>query len=171
LLSKTISMKQEKKHFTSWICAGCLLFFVVCGCTQQHNDVEIKKDLTAKAKNNKEFIGVRFIVDDGIVTLSGVCPTEKERNKVVSKVKGTYAVKEVINHISIAPVVIGTDEQLKQGVDSVLKVYPGVQAIVKDSTVQLQGQADSKDEQKLLISIKELGPKQLNNEVVFKGKE
>ena len=161
-------MQQANKNCILWMCVLNLLLFACCGCSQQHKDVEIKKDLTAKAKNEKNFAGVHFVVNDGIVSLSGECPTEKIRSEVVNKVKSIYAVKEVINHIAVAPVVIGTDQQLKQSIDSVLKTYPGVEAIVKDSIVQLQGRAQGKDQQKLLSAIQQLQPKQLQNEVVFK---
>jgi osmotically-inducible protein OsmY len=161
-------MQQKTKNITLWLCVFSLLIFAFCGCSQQHKDEEIKKDLTAKAKNEKNFAGIRFVVNGGIVSLSGECPTEKARSEVVSMVRSVYAVKEVINHITIAPVVIGTDQQLKQSVDSVLKTYPGVEAIVKDSIVQLQGQAPGKEQQKLLSAIQKLQPRQLQNEVVFK---
>ena len=167
LSKKEDVMQYKNKKGISQICI-CLLFFAFCGCSQQQKDEEIKKDLTSKAKSGMEFAGVRFVVHDGIVSLSGECPTEQARTKVVNTVKGVYAVKGVLNHITIAPVVIGTDQQLKQQVDSLLKTYPDVEAIVKDSIVQLQGQAQHKDEQKLLSSIQQLQPRQLQNEVVFK---
>lgn len=146
----------------------CLLIIAICSCSQQYKDREIKKDLTSKAKSNKELIGVHFVVNDGIVSLSGECATPQDRAKVESTVKGVYAVTGVLDNIAIAPVVIGTDNLLKQSVDSTLKTYPGVRALVKDSIVQLQGYAETKDEQKLSTSIQELGPKQLQNQVVFR---
>lgn len=162
-------MKQPPDYIQKLLFLN-LLFFALCSCSQQHNDIEIKRDLTSQAKGNKEFFGVRFMVNDGLVTLSGECPTEKARDLVVDKVKRTYAVKDVISKITIAPVIIGTDEQLKQGVDSILKTYPGVQAIVKDSIVQLQGNADVKDQNKLLSAIQKLQPKSLQSEVNFETK-
>ena len=145
-----------------------LLVIALCSCSQQYKDEAIKKDLTSKAKSAKEFIGVRFVVNDGIVSLSGECPTPQARSKVENTVRGVYAVKGVLNNITIAPVVIGTDQQLKQSVDSSLKTYPGVTAIVKDSIVQLLGKAQSKDQQKLLSAIQSLQPKRLESEVAFK---
>src|SRR5947209_4589122 len=122
-------MKQVK--WSKWIQLSIffLLIFALFSCSQQYKDEAIKKDLTSKAKSGKEFTGVRFVVNDGIVSLSGECPTPQDRNKVESTVRGVYAVKGVINNITIAPVVIGTDKQLKQSVDSTLKTYPGVTAI------------------------------------------
>ncbi len=51
-----------------------------------------------------------------------------------------YGVKEVISNIQIPPVVIGTDQLLKQAVDSVLMNYASVEAVTKDSIVNLLGQ-------------------------------
>jgi len=161
---------MKRANWRKWMLASIvyLLVIALCSCSQEYKDKEIKKDLTSKVKNEKEFIGVRFVVNDGIVSLSGECPTPEARSKVESKVRSMYAVKGVLNNITIAPVVIGTDQQLKQSVDSTLKTYPGVTAIVKDSIVQLLGKAQSKDQQKLLSAIQSLQPKRLESEVAFK---
>src|SRR4051794_41082841 len=161
-------MKQMK--WRKWMHTSIfyLLVIALCSCSQEYKDEEIKKDLTSKVKNEREFIGVRFVVNDGIVSLSGECPTPEARGKVESKVKSMYAVKGVLNNITVAPVIIGTDQQLKQSVDSTLKTFPGVTAIVKDSIVQLLGKAQSKDQQKLLSSIQSLQPKRLESEVTYK---
>src|SRR3954451_6733874 len=161
-------MKHTK--WKKWILTSSFYMLIVafCSCSQQYKDEEIKKDLTSKVKNEKDFIGVRFVVSDGIVSLSGECATAQARSKVESKVRSMYAVKGVLNNITVAPVVIGTDQQLKQSVDSTLKTYPGVMAIVKDSIVQLQGSARTKDQQKLLTAIQSLQPKRLESAVAFK---
>src|SRR4051812_44767358 len=98
---KTDVMKQAK--WRKWMRAGTfyLLVIALSSCSQEYKDEEIKKDLTTKVKNEREFIGVRFVVNDGIVSLSGECPTAEARNKVESKVKSMYAVKSVLNNISI----------------------------------------------------------------------
>src|ERR1700709_661922 len=75
-------------------------------CSPQ--DTTIKADLVTKAKSDKDFAGVRFTVDKGIVTLKGECATEKSKSTVETTVKGVYGVKNVVNDIAIAPVVIGT---------------------------------------------------------------
>ena len=161
---------MKRANWTKWMQVSIFYLIVIafCSCSQDYKDKEIKKDLTSKVKNEKEFIGVRFVVNEGIVSLSGECPTPQARSKVENTVRGVYAVKGVLNNITIAPVVIGTDQQLKQSVDSSLKTYPGVTAIVKDSIVQLLGKAQSKDQQKLLSAIQSLQPKRLESEVAFK---
>lgn len=129
-------------------------------CTAK--DTTIKADLVAKAKSEKDFAGVRFTVDKGIVTLSGECATEKSKSTVETTVRGTYGVKEVVNNISIAPVVIGTDQQLKQGIDSLLRDYPGIEAITKDSMVYLQGKLADDKVQKLKNDVNSLKPKMVD---------
>jgi hyperosmotically inducible periplasmic protein len=143
------------------------LTFVLESCNGG-KDATIKADLTTKAKSDKELTGVRFTVENGIVTLSGECPTEKTKNAVETKVKKLYGVKSVINNIEVGPVVIGTDELLKEGVDSILKNYAAVQAIVKDSVVELQGRVESKNSQKLIAEIEKLKPERIDNKLSLK---
>ena len=145
------------------------MFFVFAFVSCSRNkDATIKADLTTKATTEKDFSGVRFTVEDGVVTLSGVCATDKARNSVYEKVKGLYAVKDVVNNLSIGPVVIGTDELLKQGVDSVLKKYAGVQAIVRDSVVELEGKATSHESEKLIAAIEKLAPERVENKLMVR---
>lgn len=127
------------------------------GCAPK--DATIKADLVTKAKSDKDFAGVRFTVDKGVVTLSGDCATEKSKSTVETVVKGVYGVNQVVNNITVAPVVIGTDQQLKQGVDSVLKDYPGLEAITKDSIVYLQGKIADNEVIKVKDAISMLKPK------------
>jgi osmotically-inducible protein OsmY len=145
-----------------------LLVFVFTSCSRKNKDATIKADLTTKAKSDKDFLGTRFIVENGLVTLSGNCPTDKAKSDVETTVKGVYGVKGVINNISIAAVVVGTDELLKQSVDTVLQNYQGVQAIVSDSVAQLEGRVESKESQQLLASIEKMRPQRVENKLMVK---
>jgi hyperosmotically inducible periplasmic protein len=145
-----------------------LLVFVFKSCSQKNKDATIKADLTTKAKSDKDFLGTRFIVENGLVTLSSNCPTDKAKSDVETTVKGVYGVKGVINNIGIAAVVVGPDELLKQSVDTVLQNYPGVQAIVSDSVVQLEGRVGSKESQQLLASIEKMRPQRVENKLMVK---
>ena len=139
-----------------------LIISVLIGCTQD-TDTSLKADLTAKAMVERDFQGVGFMVKDAVVTLVGDCPTQKAKDAVAEKVKNTYRVKQVINNITIAPVVIGTDDLLKHSVDSVLQQYAGAFAITKDSTVYLQGTVAGDKQQQLTTAINSLKPKALEN--------
>lgn len=143
-----------------------ILVFTSCA-SRQKKDETVKADLVSKAKKEKAFSGVRFTVVNGTVTLNGVCPTEKAKNKVETTVKGVYAVEDVVNNIAIGPVVIGTDEQLRESVDSVLQKYPAVDAVVADSGVLLQGALQTAKAQTLISAIEQLKPKRLENNLIM----
>jgi hypothetical protein len=154
------------RHFVVTIIFN-MIVLALASCSQ-NKDATVKADLTTKAKTEKDFAGVRFTVENGIVTLNGQCATEKARSSVYAKVEGLYGVERVINNISIGPVVIGTDELLKQGVDSVLKKYAGVQAIVRDSVVQLEGRVKSRETKELIAAIEKLGPERIDTRLLMR---
>ncbi|MCW3111651.1 MAG: transport-associated protein [Segetibacter sp.] len=137
-----------------------MVVILLNACTPK--DTTIKADLLATTKEQKDFAGVRFTVDKGVVTLSGECPTQMSKDKIEKTAKQTFGVKDVKNNIVIAPVVIGTDQQLKQAVDSLLKDYPGVEAITKDSVVYLQGKLADEQVMKLKDGINALKPKMVD---------
>ena len=102
------------------------LFMLIAGCTscsKDHRDKEIKADLTTKAKNELNFAAVNYTVEDGIVTLTGKCSSEKSKSEAEQAVKGINIVKGIINKIIVAPVILNADLPLKQAVDSVLKNF------------------------------------------------
>ena len=143
----------------------CLLNFLIISCSQQEIDKETKADITTKAKTDISFAGVNYTVADGVVYLSGKCPTDKAKTSVEGTVKDIAGVKNVVNTISIAPVVLTSDYALKQSVDSVLKNYAGVQADVRDSMVVVKGEAEKKDMQKLMEGLYSLNAKKIENEL------
>lgn len=140
-----------------------LLPVIVCLASCSDPDADVKADLTAKARKQIEFAGVGFTVDSGVVSLSGACPTGPMRDQLEATVREVYGVTGVRNSIRIAPVVIGTDRELKLRVDSVLQEYPQARAEVSDSVVVLQGQVKSAQVNELIAALQGLGPRQLEN--------
>lgn len=144
-----------------------LLVLLFCGCNQPEKDTGIKASIEGTAKQDHAFAGVNYIVENGIVTLTGNAPTEKEKSKIEEKVKNLSGVKEVVNRIVIKPAVVSADHLMKQSVDSILKKYPTVQAFVKDSVIILQGTVDSKKAVKLFNAVRRLNAKDITNELVI----
>ncbi|WP_165958164.1 BON domain-containing protein [Segetibacter sp. 3557_3] len=128
-------------------------------CSSADKDKTIKADLTTKAKTTTEFAGVVFRLENGTVILSGDCPKEKAKSTVESTVKQLYGVKGMVSNIQVAPVVLGTDQLLKLAVDSVLMKYASVEAVTRDSVVNLMGKVEDKELDKLTAEIQELRPK------------
>jgi hypothetical protein len=56
---------------------------------------------------------------------------------------------------------------LQQSVDRVLKKYPTVQGVVKDSIITVQGNIDSKKAVKLFNALQRLNAKSVSNELVI----
>jgi osmotically-inducible protein OsmY len=133
-----------------------VLLFFVTSCSQEKKDRDIKADITTKSKTEISFAGVNFTVDRGVVSLSGICPSQKSKEKVESTVKGIEDVKNVVNAITIGPVVIDTGPFLKQSVDSVLMKHNLATAQVSNNNVILTGQVQQKDLSKILEAMQKL---------------
>jgi osmotically-inducible protein OsmY len=151
-------------HQSGWLLAVLIPILASCSSPDKQ-DKSIKADLTVKAEKKQDFAGVIFTVEKGIVTLSGQCPTDKSKTSVEGTVKKLYGVKDVVNNITIAPVVIGTDQGLKHQVDSVLKKYAGVQALTRDSIVHLEGKVKQDELPQLTAAINSLSPRQIDSKV------
>lgn len=67
------------------------------------------------------------------------------------------------------PVVISSDESLRNNVSDVIKPYDGVTADVKDGVVTLRGNIKQDDLQTLIMKVQELKPKKVENQLVIKS--
>src|SRR5829696_8801388 len=149
-------------------CGVLVTFLFLTQLRQKTKDVEIKSELSSKSKSELSFAGVNYTVDKGLVTLTGICSSEKDRSGVESKAKKIAGVKKVINNIVVGAVVIGTDHGLKQSVDSVLKKHPKAQAGVKDSIVTLQGSAATNAISSIMSGVQYLRTKSIDNRLATK---
>lgn len=142
-----------------------VLVAIFASCSQANQDKEIKADIATKAKDELNFAAVNYTVEDGIVTLTGKCPSEKSKNEAEQTVKGINIVKGIINKIEVAPVELNADLTLKQAVDSVLKTYPTVQADVTNGTIMLEGKAQKQEVGKITASLSQLKPVKIDNQL------
>jgi hyperosmotically inducible periplasmic protein len=133
--------------------------WLLMGCSQPQKDMDIKSMIAVNAREDPAFAGVNYTVKGGVVTLSGSCPTQKEKDKVITRLNNTAGVKAVLDLIQIAPVSLTSDFPLKQAVDSVLMRYPSVQATVRDSTITLQGELKKEQRVDLMKALDELQAK------------
>ncbi len=154
---------QKQPQIKLYICFLFMLIAICTSCSQANQDKHIKADLTAKAKNDLNFAGVNYTVNNGMVILTGNCSSAKSKAEVEQTVKGINIIKGIDNRIVIASVVINADFPLKQAVDSVLKTYPQVQATVNKNIILLEGKAEKKDIGKLLLGLNKLHPDKIEN--------
>lgn len=123
--------------------------------------------------------GVLSETKDGVVTLSGTVTADSLKTQAEELTKGTDGVKGVTNTIVVAapPVVtptpptpaidstqvtVSSDDQLKTGVNTVIKDYPGVSASVKDGVVTVTGETTASKWKLLKQTLDALKPKQVN---------
>ena len=144
-------------------------------CKGKQTDAEIQASINEKIAQNDEMKGLTASVSNGVVNLSGECPTEECRKDCVDEVKKVNGVTDVQNNIRVAsiaappaPVDIAADETLITSVNDVVKKYDGVEADVKDGVVSLRGEIKRANLQDLIISLNELKPRKVENQLVIK---
>ena len=163
---------QHRKRVTPFVRVRSFLLLLFClgllltaGCNRQAIDQDIKTQLALKAKTELNYAGLQYTVNGGTVTLGSRCPTPKAKSEVLRSVKDIAGVKQVVDRVRVAPLLIGTDYTLKSPVDSVLARHPLALARVQDSVVTLTGQVDEKQLQNLLSGLSSLYPKQVHNQL------
>lgn len=122
-----------------------------------NQDKQIKAHINSLANDNLNFAGVKYTVQNGTVTLFGNCPSDKTKRKVLQAVKGINVLKGIQDHITIGPVVLGAEQQIKASVDSVLANYPTVTAEVNENDIELLGTVKQQESEKLLLAISAFG--------------
>src|SRR5205085_7050977 len=81
-----------------------IIMVVLFGC--QSKDGDIKQSIAVNAQEDLMFAGVNYQVKKGTVMLTGNCPSEELRNKVVARVQTLPGVKKVIDDMAVGPVTL-----------------------------------------------------------------
>jgi len=152
--------KQMKKYL---LLLSSILFL---GCKSQ--DKDIKKAIAVHAKEELMFAGINYIVTNGTATLTGNCPSQELKNKLVKRIRSTSGVKSVIDKTVIGSVVLDYDFVLKQKIDSVLSRYASVESSVKNGVVVLTGDLKKDESEQLLQSLNRLSIKNIVNNLSSK---
>ena len=168
-------MKSINMSLRLFFTAASLAAITLVGCKGKATDSEIQSSINEKIASNNEMKGLNASVSNGVVTLTGECPTEECRKDCADKIKDIKGVKNVENNIRVAsatpapaPVEITADETLKTSVNDVVKNYKGVEADVKDGVVTLRGEIQRSKLQDLIVSLNELKPRKVENQLVIK---
>ncbi len=157
---KTKIMKMTKM-IPALILSGSLLL-ALPACKSKVDDTAVKANvenvLTASP-------GVTSEVKDGVVTLSGTVASEEEKAAAESAVAALQTdtksgVKSVVNNITVvAPVVnVSPDATLQEGVATVVKDFPGVQATVANGVITVTGSLEQARVQTLKQALDALSP-------------
>lgn len=165
-------MKSMTTSLRLLITAVSFAAISLVSCKGKQTDSEILASVNEKIASKDEMKGLNASVSNGVVTLTGECPTEKCRTDCADAVKNIKGVKDVQNNVQVAsapaPVEITADETLKSSVNDVVKNYKGVEADVKDGVITLRGEIKRANLQDLIVSLNELKPRKVENQLVIK---
>ena len=113
-------MKSLNASVRLLLTALSLFAITLIGCKGKPTDSEILASINEKIATKDEMKGLTANVSNGVVTLTGECPTEECRKDCADQVKKMNGVKDVQNNIAVAsampapaPVEIAADETLK----------------------------------------------------------
>jgi len=150
---------EMKKRIIALVIAGAGL---VTGCSQQQKDKGIKGNITMQAIEEIAFAGVNYTVDEGVVYVTGRCPSQREKDKVLTRLGQLAGVKKIVETIELGPITLDENYWVKRSADSILKDYPKVSAILDGGQLYLNGYAEEKDQDKILSALEKLNIQGVN---------
>lgn len=140
-----------------------LLGTIATSCNSKVDDQQIRDDVSKQLLENNNYAGVTSNVQDGVVTLEGVCVGENCAENVEKTIKDIDGVTKVENKIRKDET---TDMTMRTSVQSILTKYPGVQADVAAGEIVLRGTIDRENLQSLMSDLATLQPKKIDNQLV-----
>lgn len=138
---------------------------VATSCNNKVDDQKIRDNVSKQLLENNNYLGVTSNVQDGVVTLEGVCEGENCAANIENTIKEIDGVKKVENKIRKDN---STDLTFRTSVQSILTNYPGVQADVAGGEIVLRGTIDRENLQSLMSDLSTLQPKKIDNQLVVK---
>jgi osmotically-inducible protein OsmY len=164
-----------------------ILTLVCSSCSEQAVDdatisAKVKTRMAGDAETSAIKIGVTTV--KGVVTLSGVVPTEREKTKAEQIARGTEGVTQVVNNVTIDPNTIGATnvkEKTEEAVNDaailskiktklLLEKITGTNVDVVNGEVTLKGEVS---DQKQITQAAEIarstnGVKRVDNQLIVK---
>jgi hyperosmotically inducible protein len=155
-------MKQSHKKIIQVLSFSLFLMFLISSCSSKPDDKQIQENVTKYLQANKNYAGVTSTVDEGIVTLSGMCEGNNCVTAIEKDVAGIAGVSKIENNISKDN---STDMTMRTSLQSILIKYPGVQAEVTYGVIVLRGTIDSDNLEPLMSDLTKLNPEKIDNQL------
>jgi len=149
---------KHKINLKNLLLLSIYLALATAGCGPYQRDQQIKADLTMKAKEDVNFAGLHFTVEDRNLSIWGSCPTFKSKHAVMQKLSSIHVIKNIDERITIRPVTIGNNFSIKQEADSILAKHPGAWAEVNSNVVTIYGNFEKNASHKVMSTITEKLP-------------
>lgn len=148
-----------KKTLFLFLTAG---FLSLVACKPKDADIKAAVDTALSSVE-----GVSANVSEGVVSLEGTVASEDAKAAAENAAKVVKGVKSVANNIMVVMPIISGDQQLTDGLKTVLAAFSGVEGSVKDSVVTLTGTAKRDDLQNIIMAIQALRPKKVENQITI----
>jgi hyperosmotically inducible protein len=158
-------MKKSYKKFIPVLAFSLLSIFFIISCSNKSDDQQIQDNVTKQLQDNKNYAGVNSTVNEGVVTLSGMCEGDDCVTAIEKDVAGIKGVLKVENNISKDN---STDMTMRTSLQSILIKYPGVQADVTSGVIVLRGTIDRDNLQPLMSDLTKLNPEKIDNQLSVK---
>lgn len=155
-------MKQSHKKFIQVLSFSLLSMFFILSCSSKPDDKEIQENVTKHLQIDKNYAGVTSTVNEGVVTLSGMCEGNDCVTDIEKDVAGITGVSKVENNISKDN---STDMTMRTSLQSILIKYPGVQAEVTFGVIVLRGTIDRDNLEPLMSDLTKLNPEKIDNQL------
>lgn len=165
IIEKLILNKNDKMFKIKSLLAIILFCAVATSCNNKVDDQKIRDDISKQLLENNSYAGVTSKVEDGVVTLNGVCEGENCADNIENMIKEIDGVTKVENNIRKNTI---TDMTMRTSVQSILTKYPGVQADVAGGEIILRGNIDRENLQSLMSDLATLQPTKIDNQLVVK---
>ncbi len=158
-------MKQSHKIFIQLLSFSLLSMFFIVSCNSKPDDKQIQENVTKHLQDNKNYAGVNSTVNEGVVTLSGMCEGNDCVTAIEKDIASINGVTKVENNISKDN---STDLTMRTSIQSILFKYPGVQANVTSGVIVLRGTIDRDNLQSLMSDLTKLNPEKIDNQLSVK---
>jgi hyperosmotically inducible protein len=158
-------MKKSYKKFIPVLAFSLLSIFFIISCSNKSDDQQIQDNVTKQLQDNKNYAGVNSTVNEGVVTLSGMCEGDDCVTAIEKDVAGIKGVAKVENNISKDN---STDMTMRTSLQSILIKYPGVQGDVTYGVIVLRGTIDRDNLQPLMSDLTKLNPEKIDNQLSVK---
>jgi hypothetical protein len=142
-----------------------ILLLVFVSCNNETDDKKIQDNITKILQDNKNYAGVISSVENGVVTLTGMCEGDNCADTIEKKILDVNGVNKVENNIVIDN---STDMTMRTSVQTIITKYPGVQADVVEKVIVLRGVIDRDNLQSLMSDLEALHPQKIDNQLVVK---
>lgn len=145
--------------------AVALFLFAIVSCNSKPGDKEIQANVDQQLQVNKNYTDVTSKVQDGTVTLTGMCEGDGCAAEIEKNVRDIKGVKNVENNITEDK---ATDLTLRTSVQSIITKYAGVEADVSNGVIVLRGNIERDNLQSLMSDLSALHPEKIDNQLVVK---